>query len=395
MTANLIKGKSFRGALKYNLDKVDKNVAEVLDHSFVTVSEKLILKEVQMVKMLRPNLKKYFYHTSINFPYNENLNNELMKQIGLEYLKVSGFNQHQYIMFRHYDADHPHLHILVNRIGYDGQVMSDSNDYARCEKVLRELEKKYNLTQVISSKQAKERSMTKNELEMMKRTNMPSQKMAMQTILKDLLQSKYKMTTNEFISNLKAKGVDVLFNQASTGYVSGISYSYQGMIITGAKLGNDFKWSSIKNAINYEQERDRPTIHACQPKLQRRREANVRSKSTIDQLRAGNEHAQGNRAITRQDNVHYRSIPNSISNVGKFVFRPSFQIAKLAQADGEFGRAVDQVINTVIKIPAVLPLATLLDSHHGGNHIGDVNQPAMDHSVKKKPKKKKKKRLRM
>jgi hypothetical protein len=76
----------------------------------------------------------------------------------------------------------------------------------------------------------------------------------MQIILKDVLQSKYKMNTNEFISNLNAKGVGVVFNQASTGYVSGISYSYQGMIITGAKLGNDFKWSSIKNTINYEQE---------------------------------------------------------------------------------------------------------------------------------------------
>jgi hypothetical protein len=83
------------------------------------------------------------------------------------------------------------------------------------------------------------------------------------------------------------------------------------------------------------------------------------------------------------------------SNFGKFVFHPSFQIARLAQTDREFGRAVDQVVNTVIKIPAVLPLATLLDSHRGGNHIGDVNQPAMDDSVKKKPKKKKKKRLRM
>jgi hypothetical protein len=288
------------------------------------------------------------------------------------------------MMFRHHDADHPHLHILVNRIGFDGTVVTDSNDYARSEKVLRELEKKYNLTEVLPSKQAKERSMTKNELEMMKRTNMPSQKMAMQIILKDVLQSKYKMSTNEFISNLNAKGVDVLFNQASTGYVSGISYSYQGMIITGAKLGNDFKWSSIKNNINYEQERDRPTIH----------EANVRSKSTIDQLRAGNEHAQGNRANTQQDNVQYRSISDSTSNFGKFVFRPSFQIARLAQADREFGRAVDQVINTVIKIPAVLPLAALLDSNGGRNHLGTVNQPNLPPDIGKKDdyKKKKKKR---
>jgi hypothetical protein len=224
MTANLIKGKGFRGALKYNLDKADKNVAEVLDHNFAKLSEKAILKEVQMIKVLRPNLQKFFYHTSINFPYEEKLPNDLMKQIGLEYLNSSGFKQHQYIMFRHYDADHPHLHILVNRIGYDGEVMSDSNDYARCEKVLRELEKKYNLTQVVPSRQAKERAMTKNELEMMKRTNTPSEKMIMQIILRGALESKSRLTTNEFISKLRAKGVDVLFNQASTGYVSGISY---------------------------------------------------------------------------------------------------------------------------------------------------------------------------
>ena len=307
-----------------------------------------------------------------------------MKKIGQVYLNANGFNQHQYMMFRHHDADHPHLHILVNRIGFDGTVVSDSNDYARSEKALRALEKKYNLTQVLPSKQAKERSMTKNELEMMKRTNMPSQKMAMQIILKDVLQSKYKMSTNEFIANLQAKGVDVLFNQASTGYVSGISYSYQGMTITGAKLGNDFKWSSIKNTINYEQERDRTTIH----------EANVRSKSTLDQLRAGNEHAQGNRANAQQDNVQYRSVPNSISDVGKFVFRSSFQIARLIQADREFGRAVDEIINKVIKIPAVLPLAALLDSNRGGNDLSVVNQSHLPPDLGKNEEYKRKKKKR-
>jgi len=384
MTGNQIKGKSLRGALRYNLEKVEKGVAEILDSSFINTRERGIMKEVEMMRMQRPNLQKHFYHTSINFPPNENLTNALMKKLGQEYLNANGFNQHQYMMFRHHDADHPHLHILVNRIGFDGTIVSDSNDYARSEKVLRALEKKYNLTEVLPSKQAKERSMTKNELEMMKRTNMPSQKMAMQIILKDVLQSKYKMSTNEFISNLNAKGVDVLFNQASTGYVSGISYSYQGMIITGTKLGNDFKWSSIKNNINYEQERDRTTIQ----------EAKVRSKPAIDQRRTSNEHAQGNRANAQQDNVQYRSIPDSISNVGKFVFRPSFQIAKLAQADREFGRAIDEVINTVIKIPAVLPLATLLDSHRGGNDLSVVNQSHLPPDIGKKAdyKRKKKKR---
>lgn len=274
MTGNQIKGKGFRGALRYNLDKVDRHVAEVLDHSFTSVSEKSIMKEVQFVLMLRPNLQKYFYHTSINFPPSEDLSNQMMTQIGRDYLNANGFTQHQFIMFRHKDADHPHLHILVNRIGYDGKVLSDSNDYQRSEKILRDLEMKYNLTRVTPSKEVKARAMTKNELEMMRRTNGLSQKLKLQVIIKELLRERRSMTTQEFIQALKSKGVSVLFNQASTGFVSGISYRYADFIIKGAKLGNDFKWTSIKNLIDYAQDRDRTIIQ----------EANVKTTAMVHQI---------------------------------------------------------------------------------------------------------------
>jgi hypothetical protein len=267
MTGNQIKGKGFRGALRYNLDKVNRQVAEVLDYSFVSVSERTIMKEVQFVRMLRPNLQKYFYHTSINFPPNENLSNQLMKQIGHDYLEAMGFTQHQFMMFRHYDADHPHLHILVSRIGYDGKVVSDSKDYLRSEKVLRDLEVKYDLTRVTPSREVKERAMTKNELEMMKRTHLPSQKVKLQAIIKKLLKERTGMTTQQFIQALESKGINVLFNQANTGFVSGISYSLEGFLTKGAKLGNDFKWASIKNVINYEQERDRAVIQEANARI--------------------------------------------------------------------------------------------------------------------------------
>ncbi len=139
-------------------------------------------------------------------------------------------------------------------------MLSDSNDFARCERILRRLEKKYNLAEVISSRQARERAMTKNEMEMMKRTNDPSVKMWLQTSIKKVLEDTPGMTTQEFIRALESKGINLLFNQASTGYMSGISYGYEGFQVTGSKLGNDFKWTTIKNRIDYEQERDRPAI---------------------------------------------------------------------------------------------------------------------------------------
>ncbi|MBT1705281.1 relaxase/mobilization nuclease domain-containing protein [Chryseosolibacter indicus] len=386
MTANLIKGKGFRGALRYNMEKVAKEEAEVLDHSFGSLKEKAILKEVLAVKVQRPSLQKYFYHTSINFPYHEKLSNQLMKQIGQDFLEKSGFDQHQYLMFRHYDADHPHLHILVNRIGYDGSVVSDSNDYARCEKVLRELEKKYGLTEVVSSKQAQERAVSKDELLMMKRTNSPSAKMAMQHIIKEVLKSKSQLSTNEFISKLDERGVKVLFNQASTGYVSGISYSYQGMVMQGSKLGNVFKWSTIKNTINYEQERDRQRIH----------ETNIRSEHELNKLRAGNKHAHRDPANAQGSDIKYGQLPDSTQINRLYIFSPSFAAGINKHANQSSESQPGRVVKAVPEIQKSISLASLLDSHNRGRDLSPANQSSGDDDCMKKKRKKKKRRgLRM
>lgn len=323
MTADQVKGKGFKGALSYNLAKVEKNKATILASTFSKENDiKAILKEVNLVRMQRPNLAKYFYHTSLNFPVNESLKDEQMKTIAGDYLKEMGFGDNQHIIFRHFDAEHPHLHILVNRIGYDNSLVSDSNDYQRSEAVLRQLERKYGLTQVASSKEAKERAMTKDEWEMFKHTKQPSAKMWVQGILKKALSEKPDIKT--LISTLEQHGVNVLFNQASTGFISGISYGYKEMQFKGAHLGNAYKWQAIKTATGYEQERDRTAIH----------EANLRTGSLKEQQQAnraagqyrgkdyaetngtgtGTGHAQNDTGTLRQDSGKLSQQPEQTSS---------------------------------------------------------------------------------
>src|SRR5690606_8707900 len=160
----------------------------------------------------------------------------------------------------------------------------------------------------------------------------------------DVLTSKNQMSTNEFISKLEARGVNVIFNQASTGYVSGISYYYRGAVMKGAKLGNGFKWTSIKNTINYEQERDRQRVY----------ETNVRSQSAIDKLRAGNGHAQGNTANTQGSVVKYGPLPDSGKTHGLYIFSPSFAATIIKHAIGQSEREAERVVDTVLQIPKVL-----------------------------------------
>ncbi len=381
MTGKLVKGKSFRGALRYNLEKVEQKVAEVLESTFARSSEHAVLKEVQMVRSLRPRLEKYFYHTSINFPPEENLSSDIMKRIGLDYLDAMGLVNNQFIMFRHFDADHPHIHILVNRIDYDGTVRSDSNDYQQTERILRNLEIKYHLRQVHSSRQTGERPVTKDELEMMKRTNSPSAKMKLQLAIKRALQS--RPTLQQFVGQLEGQGISVLFNQASTGYVSGISYQLNGLITTGRKLGNDFKWTSIQNRIDYEQERDRQRIH--ETNIRARAAGAAAGVSTKDNRRTG-----GNSSV---DNRKYPPDQKGGKDHLSLYKRVAGKYSSDKSSHPSDNRPDDKAYTGKNENPQGLDLAALLDGYSFRDFVEPSHQPDnMDAGIIQYKKKRKKRK---
>ncbi|CAM3692211.1 relaxase/mobilization nuclease domain-containing protein [Mucilaginibacter galii] len=312
-------GKSFMGALKYNWNKLaypDRNIrAVLLSTNFTSLDLGFIKQEVDLIKSLRPSLGRYVYHTSLNFSKEDVLDNKTMLAIAEDYLMLSGYSNNQYFIFRHHDADHPHLHLLVNRITFDGEVVSDSNNYKKSEAILRKLEQQCNLVTVeqsnhlskeqnkavskyassgvpieqlnkIRSVRSNNRSMspgkrvtlergsnvsakpyiktplrapTKSELEMVYRTGEASAKMELQERILRLV-SGPGISLQKFINKCEAEGIHLLFNQASTGRVSGITYFYGDLKIKGQKLGNRFKWAELIKSLDYEQGRDSKAI---------------------------------------------------------------------------------------------------------------------------------------
>jgi len=256
-------GKSFMGALNYNFRKMNhpdpSQRATLLDTNFSSMDKHQISREVDLIRELRPNLNRYVYHTSLNFTKTEDLPDDALLAIAHEYLEALGFNNNQYFIFRHYDADHPHLHLVVNRITFDGEVVSDSNNYKRSEQVLREIERNHDLIPVTQTKNTQLRAATKDELEMVVRTGLPSTKMLLQEVLADTLkQQRWRLP--DFIRQCEEKGIQLLFNQQSTGRISGITYYHDGIKITGQKLGNRFKWAELIKQVDYEQIRDGKAI---------------------------------------------------------------------------------------------------------------------------------------
>lgn len=296
------------GAFFYNMKKLDHQDkrfrAELLTTNFASIDKKLIQKEVKLVCATRPNLSKYVYHTSLNFSKEElqALNNQKLKAIAEDYMQAMGFTNNQYLIFRHYDVDHPHIHILANRICFDGSLVSDSNNYKKSERVVRALEQRYNLIPVEQSKfvafkpsngvpfelkntvttdqgivvtrkpyNGISRRVNRDEIGMMNRKGRVSDKLLLQELLIQLLANKPK-SISEFIKMGEKVGVNFLFNQASTGRVSGITYFFKEFRAKGQALGNRFKWWELIKNVPYEAIRDNASI----------KEANNRTISKFD-----------------------------------------------------------------------------------------------------------------
>lgn len=92
-------------------------------------------------------LKNPVYHISLDFAHEDTpkLTDGLMTEIAREYMKRMGIVNTQYIVCRHTDREHPHLHIVANRVDNDGNTISDRNDAIRNVAVCKALTREYGL----------------------------------------------------------------------------------------------------------------------------------------------------------------------------------------------------------------------------------------------------------
>ena len=260
MIAKQVKGKDFYGVLKYNQNRVDKGEAVVLDTNLASNSAVKQTKEFNVVRQLKSNLSNAVYHVSLNLPYEDSnkLSDEKFANLARDYLEGMDFKSNQYILYKHLDVDHSHIHIVANRVNFSGNVVSDSHDYKRSESLIRKLEQKYNLSELIRKEESN--VLSKGEIEKCLRTGDVPERLELQNILIEILNQ--NLLIKDFIDKLKLKGVNVKINQSlTTGFISGISFEYKGTFYKGSKIHKNFSWNNLKTKIIInEQNRNNPII---------------------------------------------------------------------------------------------------------------------------------------
>jgi hypothetical protein len=159
MVAKIKSGKSLTGALNYNENKVKAEKAMLIaasgfakDHDQLSFFDKLLrLTDLAGRNQLT---KTNTVHISLNFDVTENLEREKMSRITDAYMERIGFGNQPYLVYQHYDAGHPHVHVLSTNITVDGGRISLHNiGRERSEPARKAIELEYGLVQAGSRSQ--------------------------------------------------------------------------------------------------------------------------------------------------------------------------------------------------------------------------------------------------
>ena len=261
MIAKAVKGKGFRGALDYDLGK---EAGQILDTNMAGDTPRELSAEFGSIRKLRPNLGKAVLHVSLSAAPGENLTDAQWADIGRKYLAGMELTDNQYLITRHTDTDHEHIHILANRITHAGQVVSDSMDYQRQEILMRSIEREFGLQQLAPSTQSPRRAPTKGEIEKQVRTGEISTRVQLQQ-LGDAA-AKGCSSYTQYQARLEAAGVELVpILQLGGAKLSGLMYRLDGVVMKGSDLGRAYSPAGLaKQGITYEQDRDAAAIRASQ-----------------------------------------------------------------------------------------------------------------------------------
>jgi len=253
MIAKIVQGHGFRGAVNYILDKDN---AQLLYAEGVRLRDKeSIIHSFIVQHKLNPNISKPVAHISLDFSVQDKnrLTDRFMVDVAKEYMEKMGYRDTQYIIARHHDTDHPHIHIVINRIDNNGKRISDQNEKLRNIKICMELTKKHCLyiasgKENVKELRLKEPDKTKYEIY-------------------HGLQSAISNCKNwkELRLELLKSGITTAFiKNGETEKIQGVRFGKNGYEFNGSKIDRACSYSKISNQLylNEKQQKNEGQQHS-------------------------------------------------------------------------------------------------------------------------------------
>jgi hypothetical protein len=142
---------SIRSIFNYNENKVKNGAAQCIGSAnflldLAQMSETMKLSRFINRLELNENTKRNSVHISLNFDPSENHSKEKLMIIADAYMDKIGFGKQPYLVYQHFDAAHPHIHIISINIERDGKRIDLHHlGIRKSEPARKEIEKSFGL----------------------------------------------------------------------------------------------------------------------------------------------------------------------------------------------------------------------------------------------------------
>lgn len=244
MIAKLIKGKGFKGVLAYLVDGKEASSTargQVILTNMASNTPKSLAREFGQLRSLRAGLNKAVFHASISLsPEDRQLSDSEFSAIAQNFLDGMDYHDSPFVVVRHHDTDHQHIHIVASRITVKGEVVSDAHDFRRAETAMRKLEEQYGLHPPAE-----------------RMINQKQQGGSMNQELRTLLEQALSNSENieQFIAECKKRGIDPL-PHIQGHRMGGLAFRFKQKKVKGSELGQKYAWKHLSVALNYDSEKD-------------------------------------------------------------------------------------------------------------------------------------------
>lgn len=147
MYGKILHGYSFGGLVNYVNDPRKKATLVAASDGINLTNNQTITDSFVMHAGLSSRTKKPVAHFVLAFSPHDapRIDNILLGQLANEYLQKMGYDDNQFVAFRHYDKEHPHIHIVVNRVNFKGKCTKEAHEKDKNVKVCKDLTRKYGL----------------------------------------------------------------------------------------------------------------------------------------------------------------------------------------------------------------------------------------------------------
>lgn len=236
-------GNSFAKTCQYVCEDLKRS--QVLDSAGVRIHDHwLMAMDFECQQEMRPRVNKAVFHGILTFSPNENPDNALMVEIARKYLDKMGFGNTQYVICRHTDTHHPHLHLIANAVDKNGVFISGSGHFVKGIMIARQLTEEYKLMPCLEK-----------DLTLTRRDRLYGSDVAKyETFEVIAAELPHCLTDEDLEKRLLQKGIETRYKlDEKTGERLGISFKKGKYCFKGGDIDGAFTYQRLQKALAQNQ----------------------------------------------------------------------------------------------------------------------------------------------